>query len=156
MADHPHAHLHLKDFSLVDAARHVLEADGEQWTELRAATFKVLADLAQPASAYDVAERLGTEMGRRIVPNSVYRILDLFVSHNLALRVESRNAFLVNDHPGCVHDCIFLICEACGITRHVDDDKAARAVRKAAAHDGFVVTRPVLEVRGKCADCVAA
>lgn len=155
MEHQPHAHLALKDSSLVDAARDVLEADGEHWTDMRARVFEILVELGQPASAYEVAERLGVVMGRRIAPNSVYRILDLFVSRNLALRVESRNAFLVNDHPGCVHDCIFLICDTCGLTRHVDDDDAAQTVRKAASSGGFVVRRPILEVRGKCAECMA-
>jgi len=155
MVHDPHAHLDVKDSSLVDAARKVLETEGEQWTDLRARVFGILAGLGQPVSAYEVAERLGAEMGRRMAPNSVYRILDLFVARNLALRIESRNAFLVNDHPGCVHDCIFLICEQCGLTRHIDDDTASRAVRRAATRGGFAVTRPVLEVRGKCADCSA-
>jgi Fur family zinc uptake transcriptional regulator len=54
----------------------------------------------------------------------VYRILDLFVGANLASRVESANAYVANEHPGCLHDCIFLICDNCGQTTHLDDDKA--------------------------------
>jgi Fur family zinc uptake transcriptional regulator len=155
MASSAHKHRPLKAAALVDAAREVLIADGEQWTDMRENVFKVLADVGQPASAYDIAERLGAVLGRRIAPNSVYRILDLFVARNLALRVESRNAYLVNDHPGCVHDCIFLICRNCGRTEHMDDDKTARAVRKAAASDGFVPDRPLIEVLGLCKQCSA-
>jgi hypothetical protein len=60
--------------------------------------------------------------GKRVAANSVYRILDLFVRTNLANRVESANAYLANTHPGCRHDCIFLICDDCGQATHLDDD----------------------------------
>lgn len=153
MAHASHAHVMHDGQPLVDAARDVLLANGEQWTEMRAQVFAVLAEITQPASAYDVAERVGGALGRRVAPNSIYRILDLFVAQNLALRVESRNAFLANNHPGCVHDCIFLICDACGATTHIDDDKVAQTVRKAASHDGFMAKRPVIEVHGTCTVC---
>jgi len=113
-----------------------------------AQVFAILAGFANPARAYDVAERVGSALERRVAPNSIYRILDLFVARNLALRIESRNAYLANNHPGCVHDCIFLICDDCGATTHIDDDKTARTVRNAASRDGFLVKRPVIEVRG--------
>ena len=91
--------------------------------------------------------------GRRIAANSVYRILDLFVGANLARRVESANAYIANQHPECLHDCIFLICDNCGQTVHIDDDACPSGIRKAASKAGFSAPRPVIEVRGKCADC---
>jgi len=148
-----HSHVKQQGEPLAKAARNVLLAGGEQWTDMRARTFEVLSGFAKPASAYDIAERLGSQLGRRVAPNSIYRILDLFVTHNLALRVESRNAYLANDHPGCVHDCIFLVCDDCGATTHIDDDKAGQTVREAASRYGFSVNRPVIEVRGQCRAC---
>ena len=65
----------------------------------------------KPASAYDIAEAVSKARGKRVAANSVYRILDLFVGTNLARRVESANAYVANAHPGCLHDCIFLICD---------------------------------------------
>jgi Fur family transcriptional regulator, zinc uptake regulator len=91
--------------------------------------------------------------GRRIAANSVYRILDLFVSANIARRVESVNAYVANTHPDCVHDCIFLVCDDCGQATHLDDDSVTAKVRAAATGAGFQELRPVIEVRGKCADC---
>ena len=96
---------------------------------------------------------LSAAQGRRVAANSVYRILDLFVRTNLANRIESANAYLANSHPGCRHDCIFLICDDCGQTTHIDDDTVTGGVRDAAAKSGFAASRPVIEVRGKCGDC---
>ena len=91
--------------------------------------------------------------GRRVAANSVYRILDLFVGANLARRVESANAYVANDHPDCLHDCIFLICDNCGQTTHIDDDRLTGGVRAAAKAAGFTAERPVIEVRGSCGEC---
>src|SRR4029079_1811864 len=107
----------------------------------------------KPASAYDIADAVSKKQGRRVAANSVYRILDLFVSSNLARRVESANAYVANQHPDCLHDCIFLICDTCGQTVHIDDDSLSASIPKAAASAGFSAPRPVIEVRGKCGEC---
>ena len=139
--------------SLKSAARERLTRQGEQWTGMREAVFEALAGFDKPASAYDIAEQVSKAQGRRVAANSVYRILDLFVNANLARRVESANAYVANQHPGCLHDCIFLICDNCGQAVHIDDDTLSGGVRKAAANAGFSSARPVIEVRGTCGDC---
>jgi Fur family zinc uptake transcriptional regulator len=151
VAQHDHQ-LHEGE-SLKAAARNRLTHQGEQWTGMRAAVFDAQASFDKPASAYDIAEAVSAAEGRRIAANSVYRILDLFVGANLARRVESSNAYIANRHPGCLHDCIFLICDSCGQAVHIDDDALSASIRKAAAKAGFSAPRPVIEVRGKCADC---
>ena len=140
--------------SLKSAARDRLTRVGEQWTDMRVAVFEALAAFDnKPASAYDVAEAVSKAQGRRVAANSVYRILDLFVGANLARRVESANAYVANQHPECLHDCIFLICDSCGQTVHLDDDSVSGGVRKAATSAGFSAPRPMIEVRGTCGDC---
>lgn len=142
--------------SLAAAARATMERSGEQWTAMRSSVFDALASFNKPASAYDIADKVSRELERRVAANSVYRILDLFVAANLARRVESANAYIANDHPGCLHDCIFLICDHCGQTTHIDDDSLANGVRAAARQAGFAPDRPVIEVRGRCSDCEAS
>ena len=139
--------------SLKSAARERLTKQGEQWTGMREAVFEALASFDKPASAYDIAEQVSKAQGRRVAANSVYRILDLFVGANLARRVESANAYVANQHPGCLHDCIFLICDTCGQTVHIDDDSLTSGVREAAKDAGFSGPRPVIEVRGTCGEC---
>jgi Fur family zinc uptake transcriptional regulator len=120
---------------------------------MRAAVFESLAGFDRPASAYDIAESVSKSQGRRVAANSVYRILDLFVTANLASRVESANAYVANAHPDCLHDCIFLICDTCGQAVHIDDDTLSGGVRAAAKTAGFKAQRPVIEVRGTCGEC---
>ena len=148
-----HDHQLHKGEALKTAARDRLTREGEQWTDMRAAVFEALAGFDKPASAYDIAEAVSKARARRVAANSVYRILDLFVSANLARRVESANAYVANAHPECLHDCIFLICDTCGQTVHIDDDSLTSGVRQAAKSAGFSAPRPVIEVRGTCGDC---
>lgn len=148
-----HQHLEHHGADLAQAAQATLERSGEQWTVMRAQIFAALAAFEKPASAYDIAEAVSAAAGRRVAANSVYRILDLFVAANLARRVESANAYIANAHPDCLHDCIFLVCDTCGQTTHLDDDLITNGVRSAAQAAGFSPQRPVIEVRGKCADC---
>ncbi len=152
MAQHHH-HDEPTGRSLAQAAQATLEDKGEQWTPMREAIFQALAQEEKPASAYDIADTVSKARGKRVAPNSVYRILDLFVSSNLAMRVESANAYIANAHPGCLHDCIFLVCKTCGEATHVDDDALTGNVRKRAANEGFTAERPVIEVLGTCAKC---
>ena len=152
MAAHHHHH-EPQGAELSVAARTTLEKSGEQWTAMRAQIFEALAGFDKPASASDIAEAVSKSAGRRVAANSVYRILDLFVGANLARRVESSNAYIANAHPDCLHDCIFLVCDSCGQTTHLDNDSITKGVRSAAEAAGFSPVRPVIEVRGKCADC---
>ncbi|MEZ0241918.1 MAG: Fur family transcriptional regulator [Sphingomonas sp.] len=148
-----HDHHEHQGRDLTRAAQTTLEKSGEQWTAMRERVFEALAGFDKPASAYDIAEAVSKIEGRRVAANSVYRILDLFVGSNLARRVESANAYVANAHPDCLHDCIFLVCDTCGQTTHIDDDAITKSVRSAASGTGFQPVRPVIEVRGKCADC---
>jgi Fur family transcriptional regulator, zinc uptake regulator len=149
-----HTHHEHRGESLIGAAARALVVAGEQWTTMREAVFTELARHERPVSAYDIADNLSAARGKRVAPNSVYRILDVFVANNIALRVESANAYLANTHPGCAHDCIFLVCDECGEATHVDDEEVSRAVRAIAASRQFRAERPVLEIRGLCRACI--
>ena len=131
--------------SLVSAARAALIQAGEQWTAMRSVVFEALAEHDRPVSAYEIADRVSDRRGKRVAANSVYRILDLFVRANIA-----------NPHPGCRHDCIFLICDSCGLLAHCDDDALAGALLSVGLEQGFRAVRPVVEVRGVCAACSRA
>ncbi|WP_174292282.1 Fur family transcriptional regulator [Sphingomonas bacterium] len=153
---HAHTHEEPKGKALARAAQATLERAGEQWTTMRSTVFDALAGFDRPASAYDLTEVISKREQRRVAANSVYRILDLFLGANLVRRVESKNAYVINAHPDCLHDCIFLVCDRCGRTIHLDDDTITNRVRAVAEQAGYVPQRPVIEVRGLCAACAAA
>ncbi len=149
----PHTH---NPADQAETAQAVFEAAGEQWTQVRAAVYDVIVAAEAPLSAYDIADRMSSRMTRRIAPNTVYRILDLFLAHNIVSRIESKNAYMACAHPDAKEDCIFLVCERCGTTTHRDDMDIGRKVREVAGLSGFLSRRPVIEVHGVCAACQLA
>ena len=154
MADaHSHDHVSRDIDALKAKARDALIASGEQWTAMREAVFGELARHDSPVSAYQIADDLSAARGKRVAPNSVYRILDLFVAKNLTVKIESANAFLANSHPGEAHDCVFLVCDACGTASHVDSEAVGQNLRDIADSQNFRADRPILEIRGKCSAC---
>jgi Fur family transcriptional regulator, zinc uptake regulator len=148
-----HDHHCANSDTLRQRAEEALTATGEQWTPMREAVFLELARHEGPTSAYQIADDLSQARGKRVAPNSIYRILDLFVSKNLAVKIESANAFLSNSHPGEEHDCVFLVCDACGSASHVDSEEVGQNLRSIAASQHFRPERPVLEIRGICKEC---
>lgn len=150
---HDHDHSHANADELTAKAKDVLIASSEQWTAMREAVFAQLARHHGPTSAYQIADDLSQMRSKRVAPNSVYRILDLFVAHGLAVKIESANAFIANAHPGEVHDCVFLVCDACGGADHVDSEDIGHALRSIADAQSFQAERPVLEIRGICKEC---
>lgn len=150
---HDHDHSHGDIDTLKTKAREALIASGEQWTNMREAVFLELARHAGPTSAYQIADDLSQARGKRVAPNSVYRILDLFVANNLAVKIESANAFIANSHPGEDHDCVFLVCDSCGGASHVDSAEIGQSLRDIASGQNFRAERPVLEIRGTCKEC---
>ena len=79
--------------------------------------------------------------------------MEIIRSQHCVRLAGSANAYLVNTHPGCRHDCIFLICDDCGKATHIDDDRVTGALREAGRDAGFTDVRPVVELRGLCDDC---
>ena len=129
----------------------MLEEAGVEPTAVRLAVGQVLAGGERALPAGDILRKVREAMPVNKV--TLYRILDLFVRTNLANRLESANAYLANVHPGCRHDCIFLICDKCGQATHVDDDGLTGALRNAGQRAGFADVRPVVELRGLCNAC---
>lgn len=150
---HNHTHGPVDTDTLMAKAEQALTKSGEQWTPMREAVFVELARHDGPTSAYQIADDLSKARGKRVAPNSIYRILDLFVASSLAVKIESANAFLANTHPGEDHDCVFLVCNACGAASHVDSEMVGQTLRDIALAKEFLTERPVLEIRGTCSDC---
>jgi Fur family zinc uptake transcriptional regulator len=108
-----------------------------------------------PASAYDVIDRLAETDHKRLAPISVYRALDFLVEHNLAHRIESKNAYVACDRgaecePGAT---LFLICDNCGAAGEATSEALGRLVNAETEKRAFLPRLRVLEIRGLCARC---
>lgn len=109
-----------------------------------------------PLSAYDILDRLRGD-GLR-APLQVYRALDKLVERGLAHRLESLNAFVACADAHCHRKGLiaFAICESCGKVDEFADAVIEERMGSWASATGFKVERTTMEIRGKCAMCLAA
>lgn len=113
----------------------------------------VLNDAITPLTAYDIIPILAKKLGHTVAPPTVYRALKHLTDHGIVTRIESRNAYVLCQHPHQSHDCLFFICRLCGSATEAPDSKISRQIRREAETLGFDVSRQILEIVGLCNAC---
>ncbi len=106
----------------------------------------------QPRGAYEIAAELSQRVGKRIAPNSVYRVLDVLIACGLVQRVESRQAYCLAD-PQLTHTALLLMCKECGAVQPVDGSAIEAAMRQQARAAHFRPLHQVIEITGICEAC---
>jgi Fur family zinc uptake transcriptional regulator len=114
---------------------------------------RILADADKPMTAYDIIPILSKKLEHTIAPTTVYRALNHLTEHGTVTRIESRNAYVLCQHPHESHDCLFFICRSCGVATEAPDNKVSRLLHKEADMLGFDVSRQILEIVGLCTKC---
>lgn len=153
MTTHDHTHHNQHVHTSTTSAQHVFESAGGHWTVMRKAVFEAVSPEGAPRTAYEITDKVSSVLGRKIGANTIYRILELFIEHNLVSRIESQNTYVACDHPQSQADCIFLVCSDCGQTTHLDDHITSGQVRALAIAAGFTPDRMVIEANGRCMGC---
>lgn len=126
---------------------------GAQITPLREAILTALWSAERPLGAYDLRDQLAAASGRRLAAPSIYRTLDFLCEQGVAARIESRNAYVACAHPEHAHACVFLVCDACGDAKEVENQKIEKLIGEDAKRLGFAIKRRVFEMSGLCAPC---
>lgn len=132
------------------ATRRATEA-GERMTEPRRRVLELLLTASEPVKAYDLISRFHTD-GRVAKPATVYRALDFLEKLGLLHRISSISSFVVCSGEDDAHTAAFLICVCCGSTCEIAPPQEALMARAAAAQ-GYSVSRVTLEVHGHCPAC---
>ncbi|MEM1188365.1 MAG: Fur family transcriptional regulator [Pseudomonadota bacterium] len=141
----------------VAQAAELCRARGVRLTALRQRVLELLWESSRPLGAYALIEALKSEQDRPVGPPTVYRALDFLTSEGFASKIESRNAYVACAHPERAHHCIFFICNECGQSVEMEDQRVEQLLAEDGARRlGFRMTRPVVEVAGTCRDCIAA
>ncbi len=151
-ADHDHGHC---TAALVARVRAACEAQNVRLTDLRRRVLEEIASSHKAVGAYDLIDLLARK-GNRLAPISVYRALEALAAVGAIHRIESRNAFFACH---TVHDGeprVVLVCEDCLAVAEVASDATFGAIEAATKGAGFVPSRRVVEVTGRCRACAGA
>ena len=130
----------------------ILRAEGLKITRPRKQVLEVLEGAQKPLSPYDI-QRLLNKEGKYLNHVTIYRILDLFCSLNLAHRILSSGRFVkcaVASKEGCHR---FVICRRCGALQEFADEDLCHQESESARNLGFHTECHFSESSGLCADC---
>lgn len=116
---------------------------------------KILGKADKPLSAYDIIPAMSKQLGHPVAPVTVYRALQHLAAHGLVTRIESKNAYVLCQHPHEEHDCLFFICRECGKAEEAPDSKVSRLLREEATKLGFGINKQILEIVGLCKSCAS-
>ena len=137
---------------MVQDSIRVLQAQGYKLTKPRLQLLEVLEGAQKPLSPYDI-QRLLRQKGKHLNHVTIYRILDLFCSLNLAHRVLSSGGF-VKCSLGTTEGCHrFMVCRQCGALQEFADKELCREENKFAQDFGFHTEYHSSESSGLCASC---
>jgi Fur family transcriptional regulator, zinc uptake regulator len=150
---HPHHHVH-DAVAYVAAVKAACLQQGLRLTPIRTQVLALIADSGKPVKAYDLLERMRSEVGAN-APPTVYRALDFLLHHGFIHKLASINAYVACHHPSVQHTVPFLICDACQSALELEDESIAEALVAKAHVLGFVPRAQVLEVHGLCRRCSA-
>lgn len=115
---------------------------------------EALRGVGRPVSAYELIEEV---RGKGVTaPPTVYRALQRLIDEGLAHRLESLNAFVACSHSHHRGKAVFAICDGCGTVREFDNASAVRGLQAWAKDNDFQVRSMTLELRGRCASCLAS
>lgn len=143
------------------ALSHVLEQAealcherGVRLTEQRKTVLQLLCVSYKPLSAYELLERLRGVV-KNPAPPTVYRALGFLLEQGLVHKLESLHAYVDCAHPDHPHASQFLICDDCGEVAEVEDPCVSESLKLVGKAVGFHTRRPVVELLGTCAQCIA-
>lgn len=125
---------------------------GLRLTPIRRRVLELIWQSHRPSGAYEILEQLAAE-GHKPSPPTVYRALDFLLTHGLAHRISSRNAFVGCTHPGEEHMAQIFICDRCSVVVEQADSSLNRRIQQNAEDLDFCIREQTVEIVGLCPVC---
>jgi Fur family zinc uptake transcriptional regulator len=130
----------------------ILQAQGYKATKPRKLVLEVLEETEKPLSPYDIQGILRAR-GRYLNHVTIYRILDLLCSLNLAHKILSSGGFVkcsLDTVAGCHR---FMVCQHCGAIQEFADKGLCQEENEFARNLGFHTEYHLSEFSGLCSQC---
>ncbi|HHF7344514.1 TPA: Fur family transcriptional regulator [Legionella feeleii] len=126
--------------------------NGYRFTEPRERVLKILLYEAKPMGAYEILERLSSEMGKQNPP-TVYRAIQFWHQEGFIHCIDSLKAYVACSHGKHIGQSKFLICTQCDFVKELDSVVDFTPVTKLATAIDFEIMSCTVEIKGLCANC---
>jgi Fur family zinc uptake transcriptional regulator len=137
---------------VVQDSLRILQAQGYKATKPRKLVLEILEEMEKPLSPYDIQEIL-RQRGKYLNHVTIYRILALLCSLNIAHKMLSSGGFVkcsLDAVEGCHR---FMICQHCGALQEFADEGLCREENGFAQNFGFQTEYHLSEFSGLCSRC---
>ena len=137
---------------MVQDSIRILQAQGYKATKPRRLVLEVLEEIGNPLSPYEIQGIL-SQRGKYLNHVTIYRILDLFCSLNLAHKMLSSGGFVkcsLYAIEGCHR---FMVCQHCGAIQEFADEELCQGENEFAQNFGFHTEYHLSEFSGLCSQC---
>jgi Fur family zinc uptake transcriptional regulator len=121
-------------------------------TPIREKVLQLVWQSHRPLGAYEILPML-SENGKAVAPPTVYRALDFLVTHGLAHRIASLNAFVGCSLSSAQHGSQFLLCRKCGVAIELEAPAITQAIAHNADQHRFKIDNESIEISGLCQCC---
>lgn len=138
--------------NLLDKAYKYCVEQGHRFTEPRERVLKILIDAKAPLGAYDILQKLATEMDNP-KPPTVYRAIQFWHQEGFIHCIDSLKSYVACLHGHHVGQAQFLICNQCSFVKELELAVDFSSVSKAANAIQFSIINCTMEVKGLCVDC---
>ena len=149
--DHPN-HDHQACISRTLAAAEALGKYRIRLTALRRRVLEIMLEKHVAIGAYDILKRLDSE-GLSSQPPVAYRILQFWIKHGFAHKIEKMSAFVACTYPNTAHTPAFLICGYCKLVTESAPHHVQQQLDTQAVAQDFEIEHTVIEAVGVCARC---
>jgi Fur family transcriptional regulator, zinc uptake regulator len=137
---------------MVQDSIRILQAQGHKATRPRKLVLEILEEMDRPLSPYDIQEVL-RQRGKYLNHVTIYRVLDILCSLNLAHKMLSSGGFVrcsLDMVEGCHR---FMVCQHCGAIREFADKELCQGENEFARNFGFHAEHHHSELAGLCSRC---
>lgn len=137
---------------MVQDSIRILQAQDYKVTKPRRQVLEILEEAQESLSPYDI-QRLLRRQGKHLNHVTIYRILDLFCSLNLAHKLLSTGGFVkctLDDKEGCHR---FMVCHRCGTLQEFADEGLCQEENESARNFDFHTEYHLSESSGLCSNC---
>lgn len=137
---------------MVQDSIRILQAQDYKVTKPRRQVLEILEEAQESLSPYDI-QRLLRRQGKHLNHVTIYRILDLFCSLNLAHKLLSTGGFVkctLDDKEGCHR---FMVCNRCGTLQEFADEGLCQEENESARNFDFHTEYHLSESSGLCSNC---
>ncbi len=138
--------------SAISRAEALCRQQNARLTPTRRRVLSVIWQSHRPLGAYAITEAIN-QTEHRVLPPTVYRVIDFLLELGLIHRIDSLNAYIGCAFPDAPHSDTFLICRQCGSVAECCDDIIEQAISEATQRARFLPESRSLEILGLCPGC---